>query len=139
MTFWMIILLISYLAIVTFGYWMKFLNLNHLKKYGHQIPEPFKGFIDEELLKKTSDYTLEHSRFGYLESIFNNVILIIFLFGGVLALYNSWILSFNFLIEFDSPCLRPFPILSALLSSKSASRFSSPTFLMNLLTAPSVH
>ncbi|OQX95367.1 peptidase M48 [candidate division KSB1 bacterium 4572_119] len=91
----MIILLISYLAIVTFGYWMKFLNLNHLKKYGHQIPEPFKGFIDEELLKKTSDYTLEHSRFGYLESIFNNVILIIFLFGGVLALYNSWILSFN--------------------------------------------
>jgi STE24 endopeptidase len=95
MTLWMIILLALYLIIVAFGYWMKFLNLGHLKKNGHQIPEPFEGHIDGELLKKTSDYTFEHSRFGYFESIFDNILLIVFLFGGLLALYNGWIVSLN--------------------------------------------
>jgi len=95
MTLWMIILLTFYLIIVAFGYWMKFLNLGQLKKYGHQIPEPFEGHIDGELLKKTSDYTFEHSRFGYFESIFDNILLIVFLFGGLLALYNGWIVSLN--------------------------------------------
>ena len=75
MTVWMTIFLVLYLLIVLFGYWMKFLNLNHLKKYGHQIPTPFIGHIDGDLLKKTSDYTLEHSRFGYFESIFDNILL----------------------------------------------------------------
>ena len=91
----MIILLALYLIIVAFGYWMKFLNLGHLKKHGHQIPEPFEGHIDGELLKKTSDYTFEHSRFGYFESIFDNILLVVFLFGGLLALYNGWMVSLN--------------------------------------------
>ena len=93
MTIWMIIILVLYLLIVLFGYWMKFLNISYLKKYGHQIPEPFKGHIDGELLKKTSDYTFEHSRFGYFESIFDNILLVVFLFGGLLAIYNGWIAS----------------------------------------------
>ncbi len=95
MTLEMIILLALYLIIVAFGYWMKFLNLGHLKKHGHQIPEPFEGHIDGELLKKTSDYTFEHSRFGYFESIFDNILLVVFLFGGLLALYNGWMVSLN--------------------------------------------
>ncbi|MBC8186210.1 M48 family metallopeptidase [candidate division KSB1 bacterium] len=95
MTLWMISLLAAYLIIIAFGYWMKFLNLGHLKKYGHQIPDPFEGHIDGELLKKTSDYTFEHSRFGYFESIFDNILLVIFLFGGLLALYNGWIVSLD--------------------------------------------
>jgi len=89
----MIISLVLYLLIVLFGYWMKFLNLNHLKKYGHQIPTPFTGHIDGDLLKKTSDYTLEQGRFGYYESIFDNILLVVFLFGGLLAVYNGWITS----------------------------------------------
>lgn len=95
MTTWMIVFFIAYLLITAFGYGMKFLNLRHLKKFGHQIPLPFEGYIDAELLKKTSDYTFEHSRFGYLESIFDNILLIVFLFGGLLAFYNGWILSLN--------------------------------------------
>ena len=87
----MIIILGIYILMVIFGYWMKFLNLGHLKKYGHIIPEPFEGHIDGELLKKTSDYTFEYSRFGYFASIFDNVLLIAFLFGGIFAIYNRWI------------------------------------------------
>ncbi len=91
----MTFLLIIYVLIVIFGYWMKFLNLGHLRKFGHIIPEPFEGHIDGELLKKTSDYTIEHSRFGYFSSIFDNIIFIAFLFGGIFVWYNSWIVSWQ--------------------------------------------
>jgi STE24 endopeptidase len=74
---------------------MKFLNLGHLKKYGHIIPKPFEGHIDGELLKKTSDYTFEYGRFGYFASIFDNIIFIAFLFGGIFAWYNNWIASWQ--------------------------------------------
>lgn len=101
MTTWMIVFLIAYIALTIFSYVMKFINLNYLKKHGHEIPEPFEGLIDEELLKKTSDYTLEHSRFGYIESIFDNIVLIIFLFGGLLGVYTNWISSLHlpFILE----------------------------------------
>ena len=95
MTTPMVWLLIIYLLMVIFGYWMKFLNLGHLKKYGHIIPKPFEGHIDGELLKKTSDYTLEYSRFGYFASIFDNIIFIAFLFGGIFAWYNAWVVSWQ--------------------------------------------
>jgi STE24 endopeptidase len=66
-----------------------------LKKYGHIVPDEFKVYIDAELLKKTRDYTIEHSRFGLIESIFGNILIIVFFFGGLLNIYNSWIMSFN--------------------------------------------
>lgn len=95
MTTSMIFLLIIYLLIVIFGYWMKFLTLGHLKKFGHIIPQPFEGHIDGELLKKTSDYTVEYGRFGYFSSIFDNIIFIAFLFGGIFVWYNNWIASWQ--------------------------------------------
>ena len=78
-----------------FGYWLKALNLRHLKKYGADIPPEFEGHIDAQVLKKTRDYTVENSRFSFIKSIFDNAIVIVFLFGGLLDVYNSWILSFN--------------------------------------------
>ncbi len=95
MTTAMVVLLIIYLLMVIFGYWMKFLNLGHLRKYGHIIPKPFEGHIDSELLKKTSDYTFEHSRFGYIASLFDNILFVAFLFGGLMTIYNRWIGSLN--------------------------------------------
>ena len=86
-----IILLILYLAIVSFGYLMKFMNLQYLKIHGATVPPEFDGHIDAALLKKTRDYTFEHSRFGYVTSIFSNVVLIVFIFGGFLNMYNTWI------------------------------------------------
>ncbi|MDO9288825.1 MAG: hypothetical protein Q7T83_08535, partial [Thermodesulfovibrionales bacterium] len=74
MKFYQIIILLSYLCVTAFGYWLQFINLRHLKRYGHIVPEEFKGYIDEGLLKKTRDYTLEHSRFGFIESIFDNIV-----------------------------------------------------------------
>lgn len=91
----MVIIFVTYLFVVLFGYYLKLLNLNHLKRYGASIPSEFEGYIDEELLKKVSEYTLEHSRLNFIKSTFNNLILLVFLFGGFLNIYNSWISSLN--------------------------------------------
>ncbi len=95
MEIYLVILLCSYVLVVLFGYWLKFLNLRHLEKYGADIPPEFEGHIDAKLLKKTRDYTVELARFGFIESIFDNILLLIFLFGGLLRVYNSWISSLN--------------------------------------------
>jgi len=90
-----LIILFGFLLVTAFGYGLKFLNLSHLKKYGDVVPEEFKDYIDADLLKKTRDYTVEHSKFGFVESIFGNILVLIFFFGGLLNIYNSWIVSFN--------------------------------------------
>ena len=89
------IIFLSYLLVVFFGYYLKALNLRHLKKYGADIPPEFEGYINAELLKKTRDYTVENNRFSFVKSVFDNIILLVFLFGGLLNIYNSWILSLN--------------------------------------------
>ncbi|MEW6110209.1 MAG: M48 family metallopeptidase [Nitrospirota bacterium] len=91
----MLILLAGYLFVQGIEYWLKFINLSHMKKYGKTVPRGFEGYIDEELLKKTHSYTLEHSSLSFMESIFSNVVLLVFLFGGLLDVYNSWIASLD--------------------------------------------
>ncbi len=95
MNIYLIIILLGYLIVISFGYYLQSLNLRHLKKYGHIVPEEFEGYIDAELLKKTRDYTVEHSHFGFVESIFSNILVIIFFFGGLINIYNSWVVSFK--------------------------------------------
>jgi STE24 endopeptidase len=101
MNAYLFIIFIGYLSTVLFGYWLKVLNLQHMKKHGATIPPEFQNYIDSDLLRKTRDYTVENSRFSFVESIFDNAILIIFLFGGLLNLYTSWIssLSLHFILS----------------------------------------
>ncbi|MBM4140531.1 MAG: M48 family metallopeptidase [Nitrospira sp.] len=90
---YLVIIFFSYLFVILFAYWLRFLNFSYLKKHGTDIPSGFEGHIDKELLKKTKEYTLEHSRLDLIESVLNNILLLVFLFGGLLNLYNSWISS----------------------------------------------
>ncbi len=83
------LLLIAYLAVVGFGYWLKYLNLSHLKTHGGTVPPEFRGSIDPEVLKKISLYTFENSRAGFVESAVNSILLIILLFGGLLGWYDQ--------------------------------------------------
>jgi len=90
-----LIILFSYLFVQGIEYWLKFIDLRHLKKYGMNIHPVFEGYIDESILKKIYAYTIEKGYFSFIESFFWNAILLIFLFGGVLKMYNSWISSFD--------------------------------------------
>ena len=93
MDIYLTIILGLYLVTILFDYTMKFINLRYLNKHGAKIPPEFEGYIVGDLLKKTRDYTLENSQFEYFSSIFDNIILIVFLFGGLLNIYNSWVAS----------------------------------------------
>lgn len=66
-----------------------------MRNAGVSIPPEFKGMIDEALLKKTMDYETEKTRFSSISSIFTNIITIIFIFCGLLNIYNSWLASLS--------------------------------------------
>ena len=87
------LILLGYLLVEGFQYWLKYMNLRHLKIYGLNVPQGFEGQIDEYVLKKTHAYTLEHNRLSLMESLFGNVLLMVFIFGGLLNAYNSWVVS----------------------------------------------
>ncbi len=89
------VIIVAYLIIVAFGYWLDFLNLSHLKKHGSVIPPEFEGYIDQALLSKTIDYTVEHTKFGFVSSIFNNMVFLLFILV-LLNIYNSWIISLDY-------------------------------------------
>ncbi|MEE9523723.1 MAG: M48 family metallopeptidase [Thermodesulfovibrionales bacterium] len=93
MDIYLIIIFFIYILIALFNYWLDHLNISHLKKFGSTIPPEFEDHIDQSLLDKMKDYTVENTRFGIISSIINNIILIIFIFGGILNAYNSWVAS----------------------------------------------
>lgn len=66
-----------------------------MKRRALSIPPEFKGMIDEQLLKKVQEYETEKTRYSFVSSIFSNIITIIFIFGGLLGAYNSWVSSLN--------------------------------------------
>ncbi len=87
------LILIVYFLILATGYWLKYLNLTYLKAHSDTVPPEFQGVVDPALLQKMSDYTFETSRLGIVESIVDNGILILVLFGGFIDLYDRWIAS----------------------------------------------
>lgn len=95
MTGYMIIILFSYLLVQGIEYWLQQINLGYMKKHGMKIPPGFEGFIDKSVLKKTIEYTIEKHSLSLIESLFSNAVLLVFLFGGLLDIYNSWILSLD--------------------------------------------
>ncbi len=74
---------------------IQYLNLRHMRKAGATIPPEFEGKIDEALLKKTQEYEADKTRFGFVSSLFGNIVTIVFIFGGLLNIYNTWIASLN--------------------------------------------
>lgn len=87
------LILSIYIVVLIFRLWLRSLNLKHLARHGHEVPQAFVGHVDEGLLKKTSDYTLANSRIGLLEALFGSVLLLVFIFGGLLEWYDAWINS----------------------------------------------
>ena len=86
-------LLTVYLLVLACRLWLRHLNLQQLKAHGHEVPAGFEGIVDRELLARTSAYTLATSRVGLIESLFSSLLLLLFLFGGLLEWYDDLILG----------------------------------------------
>ncbi|RJQ20303.1 MAG: M48 family peptidase [Nitrospiraceae bacterium] len=94
MNAYLALIITAYLLVVLFGYWLDYLNLSHMKKHGAVVPPEFEGHIDQALLNKTHEYNIEHTKFDFVHSAFNNITFLVFIFV-LLNLYNSWIISLN--------------------------------------------
>ena len=93
-------LFLLFAVVTAFTYWLRHINLQHLKQSGNSVPKGFEGAIDAEKLRTSSAYTIDSSRLGLWESLFDNALLVVFLFCGLITLYDRFIagLSGSFLL-----------------------------------------
>ena len=89
------IVLTLYVFFFSASLWLKSLNLKHLKGKGHQVPNEFAKAIDPATLRKTISYTVETSRLSSISYVLNNLLLLVFLFGGLITVYDNWINSLS--------------------------------------------
>ncbi len=120
----MLIILIVYLTTLILQYWLDIVNIGHMKKYGTKIPEGFEGFIDEAVLKRTHAYTLERNSFSVVESLFSSIVTLLFLFGGLLGRYTSWVASLTDSFIFQGTCFFLFLSYASSLLSVPFSLYS---------------
>ncbi len=84
-----VIILAMYILTEAFGYFIEYLNISRLRKSSDIIPPEFEGKIDVQVLEKAREYTLENTRFSFISSLFGNLIVLVFFFGGLLNIYGS--------------------------------------------------
>jgi STE24 endopeptidase len=64
--------------------WLSNLNRRHVLAHANAVPEAFRGIVDEPTYKKSVAYTLAKARFGTIEETYSAIVLLVFLFSGVL-------------------------------------------------------
>ena len=64
--------------------WLSNLNRRHVLAHADAVPEAFRGMVDEDTYKKSVAYTLAKARFGSIEETWGFIVLLVFLFSGVL-------------------------------------------------------
>ncbi|WP_298268624.1 M48 family metallopeptidase [Geobacter sp.] len=88
-----ILLAAAYLATLVAGLWLRALNLCHLKRHGSTVPPGFEGAVEPGTLRKSVSYTIDQSRLGVAETLFDGALLLAFLYGGILSAYDRWLAS----------------------------------------------
>ena len=64
--------------------WLSRLNRRYVLAHATEIPQAFRGVIDEPSYKKSVDYTLAKGKFSEMEDGYGMAVLVVFLFSGVL-------------------------------------------------------
>ncbi|MDD3118657.1 MAG: M48 family metallopeptidase [Victivallales bacterium] len=83
----LLILLMAYVLTQVVDYALEILNLRYLRKYGQMEPEEFAGLIDADLLRRTEQYTMAHTRLGIVDDLCSEAATLIFIFSGLLFWY----------------------------------------------------
>ena len=93
---WVLPLIILCYVIICLGaFTIELLNLHHIKKYGSEIPPEFAGVIQKADLEKSNAYTFANSRYRMIYAVYNEIITLVFIFGGVLAWYNKTLFNLH--------------------------------------------
>ncbi|MFA7230974.1 MAG: M48 family metallopeptidase [Victivallaceae bacterium] len=106
-----------------------YLNLRHLKKHGQDIPPEFEGSVTAEGIEKSRNYTFVKSKFELCSSVYNQIITLVFIFGGILNYYNN--LLFDWQAEYNWPFFL-WGLIFIMLLSYGKSILSAPFNLYNI-------
>lgn len=60
------------------------INIRHLRRHGHEVPEVFRDQVDKGTLTRMNEYSVEHLRFGSFARLFDNFVILVMLLSGVL-------------------------------------------------------
>lgn len=92
----LLLVVLVYLLVQGIEFALTFLNLRHLGLHGATVPAGFEDEVDGEVLRRMRDYTMARSRLSLVESLFGVAVTILFLFGGLLDSYNSWLAGLGY-------------------------------------------
>ncbi|NIO03401.1 MAG: M48 family metalloprotease [Proteobacteria bacterium] len=67
------------------------LNIRHLHRYGGKVPTVFQGLVDQDRLTRISSYTADSARFGLINSLFNQSLILALLLSGFLPQVVEWL------------------------------------------------
>ncbi|MDD5729369.1 MAG: hypothetical protein PHV59_12475, partial [Victivallales bacterium] len=95
------LIIVFYVLTCLANFLLDFLNLRHLRRYGSEVPPEFSGVIDREALQKANAYTFANLRFEMVHGAYNEIIALVFIFGGILPWYNC--LLYNFHLKYHWP------------------------------------
>ena len=93
MNIYLIIILIALVGEFVLQSIVRYLNLRALDT---QLPDEFKDFYDEEKYSKSQEYTREQTKFGYVLSTFNIVLILAFIILGGFNYIDTFARGFNF-------------------------------------------
>ena len=91
----LLVVLVLYLALQVFKYALEYLNVRHMRLLASSVPPELEGAVDRTSLEKMQAYVAEKTAFDIIASGAAGLATIVFLFGGLLDRYNSWIASLN--------------------------------------------
>jgi STE24 endopeptidase len=93
---WVLPLIIFFYVLICLGsFILEFMNLRHIKKYGSEIPAEFAGVIETADLEKSKAYTFANSRYSMVHTLYNEIITLVFIFGGILTWYNETLFDYH--------------------------------------------
>jgi len=91
----LIAFLVAFAASSVFRLLLTYMNVSHLRRHGHDVPEVFQGEIDEATLARMTAYTADSSRFGAVAHFFDDAVTLLVLLSGFLPLLVGIVLSWN--------------------------------------------
>lgn len=91
----MSVLLGAFVAVALASFSLGLLNLRHQGKHGSQIPEELAGTLDSDRLARISAYTADRARLALTTSLLSSASIALFVFGGWLERYDTWISSLS--------------------------------------------
>jgi STE24 endopeptidase len=95
-------LLIAFLAVfifqILFQIFLSLLNVNYLRRQENHVPRVFQGTVNKEKFSKIIAYTADSTRFGIVERLFDQVVLLVILLTGLLPwmveIITTWHMGF---------------------------------------------